>query len=233
MENPIYSDDSVFNQDVQTIVNTVNCMGVMGAGIALECRLRYPEMFEDYVRRCKNKEIRTGKPYLYKYPNKWILNFPTKFHWKYNSRIEWIEDGLTYLKKNYKEMGIKSIAFPKLGSDKGGLNWDDVKIIMEKYLRDFDIPVYICLDRLDDPTGIEKEMTDYVNELDFNRFINEIKIKKGIARIIIRNRPFQKFRQLLSLKGVGKKTYENLFTHVYREVTIGDKSKKLVQNKLI
>lgn len=233
MENPIYSDDSVFNQDVQTIVNTVNCMGVMGAGIALECRLRYPEMFEDYVRLCKNKEIRTGKLYLYKYPNRWILNFPTKFHWRYNSRIEWIEDGLKYLKKNYKEMGIKSIAFPKLGSDKGGLNWDDVKIIMEKYLKDFDIPVYICLDRLDDPAGIEKEMTDYLNELDLNKFINEIKIKKDIARIIILNRPLRKFRQLLFLERVGKKTYENLFTHVYREVKIENKSKKQVQRKLI
>lgn len=235
MKNPVYSDDSIFNQEVQTIVNTVNCVGVMGSGIALECRLRYPELFEDYVRLYKNKEVKIGKPYLYKYPNRWILNFPTKRHWKYNSNIRWIEDGLKYLKDNYKKMGITSIALPKLGSDKGGLDWNEVSSLMNEYLKDFDIPVYICLDRLDKPTGIEKEMTDYLNKQKLDELISEMKIKKHIAMKIISSVPLKKFRQLLFIRGVGKKTYETLFTYIYNEVKLDKESlsKKGGQTKLI
>ena len=87
---------NIFNSKCQTIVNTVNCVGVMGKGIALVHKLRYPKMYEEYKIHCKSKLIKTGTLWLYTKQEKapWILSFPTKFHWKYPSKMEWIEQGL-------------------------------------------------------------------------------------------------------------------------------------------
>ncbi len=156
-----YSKTTVFNINTQTIVNTVNCVGAMGAGLALEFKLRFPEMYEEYVIRCKKKEVKIGIPYIYSYDNDLlILNFPTKDHWKYPSKIEWIEEGLDYFVSNHKEWGITSIAFPKLGSSNGKLDWQNVRLLMEKYLENIDIEVYICLDEENEANGIEKKMLD-------------------------------------------------------------------------
>lgn len=237
MTGLIYSRDSIFNQNVQTIVNTVNCVGVMGAGIALECRLRYPEMFEDYIYRCQRKEVGIGKPYLYPYENLWILNFPTKLHWINKSKLEWIEEGLKYFRDNYKSGGIKSIAFPKLGCDRGGLDWEEVNNLMREYLENLDIDVYICLDELEEPKGIEKNMTDSLNNLSIEDLTTKLKIRKTIALKIINNSPFEKFRQLLFINGIGVKTYEKLFRQIYGEVTSDSKmhnnTKKYKQTKLV
>lgn len=219
MINLKYSDYSVFGTDAQTIVNTVNCMGVMGAGIALEFRLRYPEMLEDYSKRCQNHEVRTGYPYLYKHDDIWILNFPTKYHWKYNSKLEWIENGLKHFKDNYEREGIRSVAFPRLGTDKGGLTWADVNELMKKYLEDIDIPVYICMDKK--PDNIEKNMIDFLNKSDVDELVNNIKLKKHIARKIIQNLPLKRFRELLSIDGVAKKSYETLHNYIYEGIICG------------
>jgi O-acetyl-ADP-ribose deacetylase (regulator of RNase III) len=90
-----YTQTTVFNTNAQAIVNTVNCVGVMGAGLALEFKLRFPQMYTDYVSRCKNKNIKIGKVNLYhdQY-TPYIINFPTKNHWKYPSNLQWIEAGL-------------------------------------------------------------------------------------------------------------------------------------------
>jgi len=230
MTNLKYSDYSVFGTDAQTIVNTVNCMGVMGAGIALEFRLRYPEMFEDYSKRCQNHEVKTGYPYLHKHDDIWILNFPTKHHWKYNSRLEWIEKGLKYCKDNYKREGIQSVAFPKLGTNKGGLIWEDVNELMKKYLKDIDIPAYICLDTK--PDNIEMEMVDFLNNSDIDEFVKKIKLGKSIAREIIQNLPLKRFRELLSMDGVGKKRYELLHSYIYGEIRRGISPKEQSQKTL-
>ena len=94
---------------MQTIVNTINCVGVMGKGIALVFKLRYPEMFDKYQELCKSKMIGIGKLWLYKTSEspQWVLNFPTKFHWKYPSKMEYIEKGLIELKKKIIELEIK------------------------------------------------------------------------------------------------------------------------------
>ncbi|MEA5516853.1 macro domain-containing protein, partial [Nodularia sp. UHCC 0506] len=159
-----YTDTTVFNVNAQTIVNTINCVGVMGAGLALEFQLRFPEMERDYIERCRRKEAKVGRPYLYKnYETVWILNFPTKIHWKYPSKIEWIEEGLKYFSNYYQKGGITSVAFPKLGCSNGGLTWRDVSPLMEKYLQNLDIDVFICLDREEEATGIEGSMVNLVN----------------------------------------------------------------------
>ena len=103
----------IFQSKAQTLINTVNCVGVMGKGIALEFKERFPQMYEDYIHRCERKEVRLGEPYLYQsliLPQ--IINFPTKEHWKSLSRIEDIERGLEYLVVHYKEWGVTSLAVP-------------------------------------------------------------------------------------------------------------------------
>ena len=137
-------NENIFNSKSMTIVNTVNCVGVMGAGIAKEFKLRFPEMFKDYVKKCNANEIRIGKLDIYKINNqKIIINFPTKDHWKYPSKMEYIKKGLEHFVQNYKSWNITSVAFPQLGCGKGGLKWKDVKHLMEEYLTDLDINIEV------------------------------------------------------------------------------------------
>jgi O-acetyl-ADP-ribose deacetylase (regulator of RNase III) len=109
-------EGDIFKSRAQTLVNTVNCVGVMGKGIALGFRKRFPQMHDDYVQRCDRGEVRLGQPYLYKQAEgPWILNFPTKDHWRSVSRLADIETGLRYLEGHYREWGIESLAVPPLG----------------------------------------------------------------------------------------------------------------------
>jgi O-acetyl-ADP-ribose deacetylase (regulator of RNase III)/uncharacterized protein YwgA len=130
----------IFNSKVQTLVNTVNTVGVMGNGIALGFKQRFPEMFEDYRQRCEAGEVRLGKPYLYRRPSlPWILNFPTKEHWRSVSRIEDIVEGLRYLASHYQEWGITSLAVPPLGCGEGQLEWRVVGRTLYRHLKQLDI----------------------------------------------------------------------------------------------
>ena len=138
-----YYEGTVFNTNATTIVNTVNCTGVMNAGIALEFSLRYPEMFLDYEEKCKKKQLEVGKVDYYKDKNISIINFPTKWHFKYPSQLHWIEWGLQNFVETYKQNNITSVAFPKLGTNNGKLSWTDVKDLMEKYLANLDIDVKV------------------------------------------------------------------------------------------
>ena len=215
-----YTENTVFNVNAQTIVNTVNCVGVMGAGLALEFQLRFPEMEKDYVERCRKKEVKVGKPCLYKnYETVWILNFPTKNHWKYPSKIEWIDEGLKYFSSNYQKGGITSIAFPKLGCSHGGLNWHDVSPLMEKYLQNLDIDVFICLDQEKEATGIEGSMVDLVNNIESFGWDKELNLRSDIRRKIIHALPIGRFRELGKIEGVGKQTYNDIFKFLYTSVS--------------
>jgi len=132
----------ILESKAQTLVNTVNCVGIMGKGIALEFKEQFPDMFRDYVERCNRKEITLGKPYLFKrLIPPWILNFPTKEHWRSVSRITDIIQGLKYLLQHYKEWGITSIAVPPLGCGQGQLEWKIVGPTLYRYLNQLDIPV--------------------------------------------------------------------------------------------
>ncbi len=133
---------NIFESRAQTLINTVNCVGVMGKGVALEFKKRFPEMFEDYVRRCEAKQVHLGRPYLFKqmFPP-WILNFPTKDHWRSVARLQDIEEGLRYLQQHYTEWGITSLAVPPLGCGHGQLEWRVVGPTLYRLLMDFNIPV--------------------------------------------------------------------------------------------
>ncbi len=138
-------EGNLFTSEAQTLTNTVNCVGVMGRGIALEFKSRYPKMFRLYRQMCDKKEVKIGEPYVYRCKDKWILNFPTKIHWRRKSKMEWILDGLDYLVANYEEWGITSIAMPPLGCNNGGLKFSDVFPVMKSTLNHLDIPVEICI----------------------------------------------------------------------------------------
>lgn len=179
-----YKSGNIFDSSMQTIVNTVNCVGVMGAGIAKTAKKLYPQMYEDYVQRCKKKLVEPGKPYLWVNPTKkghWVLNFPTKDHWKNPSRIEWIEKGLSYFLKHYNKWGIQSIAFPALGCGNGGLWWIDVNLIMEQYLANVDIPVEIYKPRI---TVTEKAVM-YSKQIilkEFNQNLHDFELVRSFIK---------------------------------------------------
>ncbi|HLV79732.1 MAG TPA: macro domain-containing protein [Chthonomonadaceae bacterium] len=132
----------LFESNAQTLVNTVNTVGIMGKGIALEFKMRFPNMFEDYAARCAAGEVKLGQPYLYRpLLPPWILNFPTKAHWRAVSRLSDIVAGLEYLERHYQAWGITSLAVPALGCSNGQLEWRIVGPTLFKHLRRLDIPV--------------------------------------------------------------------------------------------
>lgn len=137
---------TIFDSSAQTLVNTINCVGVMGKGLALEFKNRYPAMFDKYKSFCDKGVFKPGVLWIYKAEDgKWILNFPTKIDWKNPSKIEYIEEGLKKFVEIWSEKGITSVAFPLLGCSNGGLNPDEVIPIMEKYLNQcegLDVTIY-------------------------------------------------------------------------------------------
>ncbi|MEZ4300620.1 MAG: macro domain-containing protein [Polyangiaceae bacterium] len=140
-----YVSSNLFDSPAQTLVNTVNVVGVMGKGIAAEFKRRYPDMFRRYAEHCKSGSLDIGKLYLYRTANKLILNFPTKKHWRNPSKLEYIDAGLKKFVDTYALHGIASVSFPQLGCGNGGLPWSEVQPLMERYLRNLPIPVYIHL----------------------------------------------------------------------------------------
>ena len=214
-----YYQGTVFNTSAKTIVNTVNCVGVMGAGIALEFKLRFPEMYKDYKKKCDKNLVRIGRPYIYSHSDDlWILNFPTKKHWKNKSKIDWIEAGLKYFSKNYSDVKMESVAFPKLGTNNGGLDWDEVNGLMEQYLSDLNIEIYICLNEKNKAEGIEKEMIDLINESNNEDLIKKVGLNAKQAKTIIYHKPIRRFWHINKLNGIGKKSYEKIFRYYYQLV---------------
>ena len=127
---------NIFQTDCGVIVNTVNCVGVMGAGMALECKLRFQGLFERYESECQSGAVAPGTLSLFESKDGvQILNFPTKKHWKDPSRLEYVQAGLTRFAEVCLDWGIDSVAFPHLGCSHGGLGWEqDVRPIMFRAL---------------------------------------------------------------------------------------------------
>lgn len=131
----------------EALVNTVNTVGVMGKGIALMFKERFPENYRRYAAACKAKEVHTGRMFVTEVAEldgpRWIVNFPTKQHWKGNSRMEWIIEGLYDLRRFLVEQRVKSVAVPPLGAGNGGLNWAEVRQQIETALADLDTEIQV------------------------------------------------------------------------------------------
>ena len=147
MANIELRSGDIFKADAEAIVNTVNCVGIMGRGIALQFKKAYPANFREYEAACKAGEVQPGRMFVHetgKFTPRFIVNFPTKRHWKGKSRIEDVESGLLALADEIKARAIKSIAIPPLGAGLGGLDWDDVRPRIEAALRNLpDVQVII------------------------------------------------------------------------------------------
>jgi O-acetyl-ADP-ribose deacetylase (regulator of RNase III) len=126
-----YCTGDILKADAEALVNTVNCVGIMGRGIALQFKNAFPENFRAYAAACRRNEVRPGRMFVFEtktFTNpKYIINFPTKRHWRGNSRLEDIEAGLVALAHEIRARNIRSIAIPPLGSGLGGLNWAEVR----------------------------------------------------------------------------------------------------------
>lgn len=142
-----YLQGNLLESEAEALVNTVNTVGVMGKGVALMFKERFPENYRQYVAACKAKELQTGHIFVTKVNEltgpRWIVNFPTKKHWKSPSQIIWIEEGLQDLRRFLIENQVKSVAIPPLGAGNGGLDWTDVRPRIEKALADLDTVVWI------------------------------------------------------------------------------------------
>ena len=168
----VIENGNLFSSNYQTLTNAVNTYGVMGKGIALEFKKHFNGMYEEYQHMCKNGKVELGRPYLYKpqqnkdeqleffsqdstkgklvveLSEKWVLNFPTKQHWRSPSKLNAIQTGLQYLQEHIEQWGIKSLAVPALGCGEGGLSWEDVRPILREGLKKLmiDVELYAPLD---------------------------------------------------------------------------------------
>ena len=213
---------NIFTTECQTIVNTVNCVGVMGAGIALECRLRYPAMYQQYAGLCKDGKIDIGTLWIYKATERWILNFPTKQHWKYPTKEEYLHAGLRKFMGTYEARKVESIAFPVLGAQNGGFEAARSIEIMESYLRDCPIRVEIYQY---DPMA-KDDLFDKFKERMSTLGLEDLKSATGLRsdyieriRDVLQNPNMRQLNQLAKANGIGDKTLEKAFAFVRNEVS--------------
>jgi len=161
-----YTTGNLLDAEVDALVNTVNTVGVMGKGIALMFKERFPANNAAYSRACKAGEVQTGRMFVTETGElmgpRWIVNFPTKQHWRAKSRMQWIIDGLADLRRFIEQNPVRSIAIPPLGAGNGGLNWAEVKPRIEQALGDLegvDIVVFEPTSKYQNvakPQGVEK-----------------------------------------------------------------------------
>ncbi|MBK8196501.1 MAG: macro domain-containing protein [Lewinellaceae bacterium] len=142
-----YKTGNLLAANTQALVNTVNTVGIMGKGIALQFKETFPENYRAYSAACKKGEVQIGKMFVTATNRmdgiKYIINFPTKKHWRHPSKLEYIRSGLIDLRKIIVEKNIQSVAMPPLGCGNGGLNWADVKQLIDYYLVDLPITLIV------------------------------------------------------------------------------------------
>lgn len=227
MTNPTILTGNIFASQCQTLVNTVNCDGVMGAGIALEFKLRLPEMFDRYAAYCRAGHIAIGKLWLYQPPaaareQRWALNFPTKLHWKNPSKIEYLAAGLEKFLAAYREKGIQSIAFPVLGATNGGIPEAESLAIMQGYLSQCAIPVEIYRY---DPTAADDLYAEFRSRMlrhddrpDDRAMAKAMGLRIDLFRKVCDTlegpNDINSLSRLAAVKGIGLTTLEKCFRYV-------------------
>ncbi|MGS0497406.1 type II toxin-antitoxin system antitoxin DNA ADP-ribosyl glycohydrolase DarG [Pseudoalteromonas mariniglutinosa] len=187
-------------QNVDAIVNTVNCVGVMGKGIALQFKKKWPSNYKAYATACKAGDVALGKMFIFELgalaTPRFIINFPTKGHWRSDSRLKDIEAGLQDLVARIKELNIQSIAIPPLGCGNGGLDWEIVKPLMLRYLADIpELDVYLY------------EPTDSIKAQDMQTGTPKPKMTPGRAAILALLQSYQSVSYGLSKIEVQKLAY--------------------------
>lgn len=227
---------NIFESGLQTLVNTVNCVGVMGKGIALEYRRRFPEMYREYKIKCDRDQLRPGLLYLWNRSNPWILNFPTKNHWKNPSKIEYIENGLRKFADTFQSKGITSIAFPELGTSQGGLEWEDVRKRMYRYLEplpNLEVEIYHY-----DPNAVDSEFERFLQKvhrfevLDYMHYIKLTKKQSSLIMTAVGHDTLRSMQDIQNIPGIGDKSVQRIYDflsshHSNRLITDQERRPKL------
>jgi len=218
---------NIFTTKAQTIVNTINCVGVMGAGIAYEFRLRDKDMFDKYQKLCMKKEMSIGKLWIYNSKDtntnyQKILNFPTKQDWKFPSKEAYLHKGLEKFVQSYKQKGITSIAFPLLGADRGGLDPQKSLQIMQSYLGNLEIDVEIWHFDSSAEDDLYEKFKALFLDLDEKQIKEDSGIRIDKIRLItktVEDININSLSGLLRVKGIGETTLEKLFDYIknYKE----------------
>lgn len=227
---------NIFASRCQTLVNTVNCDGVMGAGIALEFKLRHPAMFAQYADHCRAGRMEIGKLWIYQPPaeagdRRWVLNFPTKRRWKDPSRLEYLAAGLEKFAESYHRRGVQSAAFPVLGSANGGLAEEASLSVMLPYLESCEIPVEIYRY---DPTAVDDLYEDFKQSflsMDDRELAAALGLRINLVRkvreTLERDTQINSISRLASVKGIGAKTLEKSFRYIMEQHQAGDTNGQL------
>lgn len=222
---------NIFSTKAQALGNAVNCVGVMGKGIALEFRRRFPQMFTAYEADCKAQKLKPGRIYYYPTPKQLILNITTKNHWKYPSKLEWVESALKQLVDEYKQKQIKSLALPLLGAQSGKLETAEVKRLMRAYLQnlsDIEIEVYEFDSRAGDP--LFDKLSALVHAPDPELHLQLAGIQSGkVSHIIdaVSNKRITSLSMLEDSGFLGEKSMDNLYSYLLQRGDQDEEPKQL------
>ena len=230
-----YIKGNIFDSSMMTIVNTVNCVGFMGAGIALEYMRRYPEMFNEYKEKCLQGSLKIGEIHLWKKDTPWILNFPTKIHYQDDSKIDYLKKGLEKFLTVYKEEGITSIAFPQLGSSLGGLSWDDsVQPLISEYLSGLDIEIEIYEYDKYAEDNLFINLRNIIKHFSLKDYKKELNIGPTAAERIVEalDSGIQSLADFEYIKGVGKESLNNIYALAKKDSQAFETSEESEQRQL-
>jgi len=224
---------NIFNSKAETLVNTVNCVGAMGKGIALEFRRRYPNMFEEYKKACANNELKPGHIWQYNKGDVSILNFAIKNDWKYPSKIEWIEKCLIEFNNNYSDWCVKSVAFPWMGAMNGQIPFDKIRNLMiESLERINDVEIEIYTFNPDEGGPLFCKLLEFteIERLDLEKLIQESGIQKRSLEILIEELSRNEIKSLFRLeesKVLGKTNIEKLYAFLIDPNIVPTKYEKM------
>lgn len=203
---------NIFTTQADVLVNTVNCAGVMGAGIALEIRRRYPDLFAKYVKQCELGMVAIGNLDIYRSTDPWILNFPTKTHWRLPTKIDYVRAGLEAFVRLAGNADFHSIAFPLLGASHGGLDPEQSRATMLKYLSSLPLEIEIWHH---DPHA-EDDLIAHLREIFNHETDKQISAASGLSSSAIRRvraviPRVTQIAQISDTPGLGETSIDRLF----------------------
>ena len=206
---------NIFATKCQALGNTVNCVGDMGKGIALEFRRRFPAMEAEYKKFCDNKQLLPGAILPYRKDKPWVFNFAVKDHWRYPSKEKWVEDCLSKFRENYRAWKVESIALPWMGTANGGLSMDRVQELTRQYLGDLDdldVEVYSFDGDAEDP--LLAPLVNALCNLSVDDFAKQSGLQKTKVSAILdfyQSGKLTSFFNLVTSRVLGAKSLDNLY----------------------
>ena len=210
---------NIFESGCQTVTVTVNTVGDMGAGIAKEARLRFPDMAEAYRKQCDTGELRIGRLWLWKYSDPWILCFPTKTHWRQPSRLSYISQGLAKLVSSYHQHGITCLAMPHLGSVHGGLDWATVRPLVSQHLAPLpDLEVHLYGYDPAAPDAAFEKLADALGTADAFHVAQELELRLREANLVasvLADPPVRNLSAFHAVPGLGDATLAKIYRFLF------------------